>query len=68
MLSSKEEMEAIFVRTIDEKSNEILILKNELQLIGNIAKEKDIKIQELNDQIEKKVQKVKTYEELKVKS
>ena len=65
---SKQEMEATFARTIDEKSNEILILKNELQLIGNIAKEKDIKIQELNDQIEKKVQKVKTYEELKVKS
>ena len=65
---SKQEIEATFARTINEKSNEVLILKNELQLIGNIAKEKDIKIQELNDQIEKKVQKVKTYEELKVKS
>ena len=57
---STQEIKASF---IDERSNEILILKNELQFIGNITKEKDIEIQELQDQIENKVQKVNTYEE-----
>ena len=36
--------------------------------LGNINEEKDIKKQELNNQIEIMVQKVKTYEELKIKS